>query len=234
MKKTLMIMLVAAFAFGAMPIASNAAGSYDLKIVRKPHIVRTIPALKIMPKLTVTPTRTIKFPTRPVVIPPHVKYSGDYAVEYDLSNVEIAIAGSRQTVSLDEVRSGGVAVGSIAIPAEIADELEEMLADQFNLDIQKKHFGRLHKITMQSGDNPPLHGIANRKTKQFVVTRLGLQPSEDGQCLALGGTIAGGTFSLQDGNPVIDGSSTVGIVIGCQGLAISAKATIHWDAERIN
>ena len=239
-KKALIIALLFAFSLTAMPFTSSAASLSDYDLTVKPikPVLRIKPALSVKPAFKIMPQTQLQQVYQiadPIVIPAHVKYSGDYAVEYDLTNIEITIAGGTSTVSLDEVRSGGAMVGSIELPAEVADQVEEMLASQVNVQIEARRFGPFHKITLQGdreGDQT-VSGLVNRKTKRFTIARLNAVPSAEGQCAAIGGVVTTGTFDKQDGNPVMDGSSSVGLLIGCEGLLVGAKATINWTATQI-
>lgn len=229
MKKVLVIVLIAAFAVTALPLASNAASVSDYDFTVKP----IKPVLKIKPQLSIKPVLSLKKPLM-LKIPDHVRYSGDYTVEYN-PVIDVSIAGGTSSVSLDEIRSGGAMVGSIEIPAEIADQIEEVLADQVNIQIEAKKFGPVHKITLQGDEEGdlPRTGLVNKKSRRFTVARFGSAVSQYGQCAAIGGVVTSGTFDKLDGTPNIDGSSSIGLIFGCEGLLAGAKATVHWDATKI-
>jgi hypothetical protein len=219
MRKTLIIVLMVLAVLTVLPLTGQAA-NYRL----------------IQPKSTVivNPTPAAAKPV-PTLTPFEVRYSGNYAVNYDLTNIAVAVAGATKNVSLAEIKSGQVKVDNITLPADVAEAIEQMLADQFTINIEAKHFGPLHKVTWQDNqNNPVLNGLVNHETGQVIVARLNGQASLNGQCAAISGVIAGGNLALVDNTPAINGSSTVGLIFGCDGFIAGAKATISWTANQIN
>ena len=168
--------------------------------------------------------------TQPVVS--LASFDGIYDITYDLSAVEVAIGGAKATLSVDSIGSGGAQVGSIDIPAEIADSINETLSHQIEMDIAGEKILGVHKITMinQDLDGESVDGLYAERSQNYVFGKLSSVDPPTNNCGALGGTLISGHF-VEDGIEL--GKTTIGFVAGCKAVLVAARATVSWTAVKV-
>lgn len=157
-------------------------------------------------------------------------YSGTYQITYDFSNVEVAIGGSKTTVSLDDISSGDAKIGTVDIPAEIADDLREVLDTKVEFVIAEKGLIN-HPISMKDvATGEVANGSYDPRLEKFVFGNLSSVDPASKDCGAIGGSLWGGHFA---NSGISEASSTVGFIGGCKGILVAARAKIPWTAVKI-
>ena len=167
--------------------------------------------------------------TAPVVTS-HTTFNGEYSVTYDLSAIEVAALGAKATVSLDDVGSGSAAIGSVDLPAEVADEIEEFLTNQINMNIADAQILGVRKITKTNLDKegqPTVDGLYTERSQNFVFGKLGTIDPPTESCGILGGALISGHFTSTG---IDRGKTTIGFVAGCKAVLVAARATVKWTA----
>ena len=152
-------------------------------------------------------------------------FSGDYQATYDLSKIEVAIAGKKYTTSMSDIESGGAEVGEITLPKEVADKLEAELNKNFNFDIDG-----IAKITGKNLDkNTSRSGLYFPRKDSFLFGEVEAVDPPTENCGAIGGTAVSGKFNSTG---IENGKTTIGFIAGCTPIIIGARATISWTASK--
>ena len=157
-------------------------------------------------------------------------FDGDYTITYDLSQIEVAVAGQKTTVSMSEIESGGVAVGAVDIPAAIGDKIDAELSHHINMDIAANRFLGVRKITMTNLDlneQPSIDGLYTERNQNFIFGKFSALDPPSRNCGILGGKLIGGHFT---NSGISNGKTTIGFIAGCKGLFLAARATVNWTA----
>jgi len=157
-------------------------------------------------------------------------FNGDYTITYDLSKITITIAGRTTTASMSDITKGVVTVGTIDIPASIADKIDAELSHHINMAIGEKKFLGVKKITMTNldGDTEPnIDGIYTERNQNFVFGKLKTIDPPANECGVLGGSLVSGHF-VSSG--IENGKTTIGFIAGCKGILLAARATVNWTA----
>jgi len=157
-------------------------------------------------------------------------YAGQYEIIYDFSNVEVAVGGTKTTVSLDDISTGDAKIGTVDIPAEIVEDLRELLASRVEFVIGEKQLIN-HPISMEDLDtDKAANGFYDPRLEKFYFGDLSTVDPVEKNCGAIGGSLWGGHFT---DTGIDQASSTVGFIGGCKGILVAARAKIPWTAIKL-
>ena len=159
-------------------------------------------------------------------------FDGNYTITYDLSAIEVAVAGQRATVTFSELGTGQAKVGAIDLPAEVAEKIDAELSHNINMLLAERQILGVRKITITNLDKegqPSLDGLYTQRSQNFIFGRIEAIDPPANACGALGGKLISGHF---DGNTITFGKTTIGFVAGCNGVLVAARATVNWTAVK--
>ena len=153
------------------------------------------------------------------------KYSGDYKVDYDFPNIEVAIGGKKFQTSMSSIESGEAKVGEITLPTDIADKIEAELTKDFNFKINGPA-----KLTATNLDTSETRsGLFMPKKNSFLFGKVEAVDPAAKNCGAIGGTAVSGKFN---DSGIENGKTTVGFIAGCAPIVVAARATVSWTATK--